>query len=72
MYGINQGLAVVGALPVIGIFAKDAAATKLLATATIETLKMLDDVGSAIGFATSQAGADELQYYHEKTQKDNK
>jgi len=33
---------------------------------------MLDNVGSALGFATSQAGSDELQYYHEKTQKDNK
>ena len=77
VYGINQGIAVVGAFPVLGLVAKGATAAKLLATATIETLELLDQIGTALGFATSGAGAalaggDELQYDHEQNQKDHK
>jgi len=76
MYGINQGLAIIGALPVVGIVAKSALAAKLLSTAGIEMLEMVDDIGTALGLATSPSGTvlsgiDEIQYYQEEKQKDN-
>jgi len=77
VYGINQGIAVVGAFPVLGLVAKGAASAKLLSTATIETIELLDDIGTALGFLTSKAGAalaggDEFQYDKEQGQKDHK